>query len=184
MSGETTDSTWATIPDSGADTNTPLTLHREEIRTLAYMEAEKRDAIVGPLFGWLAFGEWNPPLDMRARSVFDGLVRKHGEAVAKHRENSAKQQAKAVKRWRKTSPKNAVAMPPQCRGYAYHYHYQYHYQYHYPYHHHNQKNRIRTRYRYRKGGTGGYRLGIEVGVGFDFARGDCEDGDGDRAVEN
>jgi len=51
----------------------------------------------------------------RARSVFDALVSKHEESVTNHRKNSAREQAKADKRWHKTSAKNAVAMPWQCR---------------------------------------------------------------------
>lgn len=116
MSGEPTDPARATIPDSGADVNTPLTLHREEVGTLAYMDAGQRDAIVAPLFGWLAFGEWNPPVDLRARSIFDALVHKHEVAVANHRENSERQRRRIMKRWHKTNTKDTVVLPRKYHG--------------------------------------------------------------------
>ena len=115
MSGEPTDPARADIPDGGRDIRTSLTIHPEEMQTLAYMNMENRDAIFYPLICWITFGEWNPPTEGRARSMFDALVRKHEEAVAKHRENKARQSERANKRWHKTSAKNAVAMPPQCR---------------------------------------------------------------------
>lgn len=117
MSGaaQTADPALADIPDGGRDIRTSLTLHPEEMQTLACMNMENRDAIFYPLICWLSFGEWNPPTEGRARSMFDALVRKHEEAVAKHRENKARQSERANKRWHKTSAKNAVAMPPQCR---------------------------------------------------------------------
>lgn len=104
------------VPDSGQDINTPLDLHREEIQTLAFMKPDEREAVLAPLFGWLAFGEWEPPESGRLRSYFDKIVEKHTKAVAKHRRNTAEQVRKAELRWNKKRNPNAAALPMQYRG--------------------------------------------------------------------
>lgn len=111
------------IPDSGSDIGSALWLHREQLVQLMLL-GDGIAKVMRPICRWIVYGKYEPPAseDEAARMVFDDIVRKHVENVAKHRANKMAQTARARKRWgesRVDVPRqcreDATAMPRQCR---------------------------------------------------------------------
>lgn len=90
------------IPDSGSDIGAAIYLYREQVVQLLLL-GDGIAKVMKPICRWIVYGKYEPPAseDEAARMVFDDIVRKHVENVAKYREKKRKTREAVETRWGK-----------------------------------------------------------------------------------